>query len=83
MEIPTDNFAALCRDPRIMEAVLEELQETAQHLHLNKFEMIRKIHLCPETWLPTSGLVTAAFKIRRNNVYKHYEREIEQMYNSS
>lgn len=82
MNIPTDNFGALCRDPRIISAVLEELQETARQLNLNKFELPRKIHLCAEPWLPTSGLVTAAFKIRRNNVYKHYEREIDQLYNS-
>jgi long-chain acyl-CoA synthetase len=83
MDIPFDSFIALCRDPRIVSAVLEELQETGRQLNLNKFEIPRKIYLCPEPWLPTSGLVTAAFKIRRNIVYKHYEREIERMYNSS
>jgi len=82
MDIPTDDFNSLCRDPRIISAVLEEIEETAKQLHLNKFEIPRKIHLCPDPWLPTSGLVTAAFKIRRNNVYKHYEREIDAMYGS-
>jgi long-chain acyl-CoA synthetase len=83
MDIPTDNFQQLCRDPRIIQAVLEEMQETARLLNLNKFETPRKIYLCSSPWMPDSGLVTAAFKIRRNNVYKHYEREIEQLYNSS
>lgn len=51
MDIPTGNFAALCRDPRIIQAVLEEMQETAKQLHLNKFELPRKIHLVPEPWV--------------------------------
>ena len=33
-------------------------------------------------WTPESGLVTAAFKIRRRNVYDEYKEEIAQMYSS-
>lgn len=33
-------------------------------------------------WTPESGLVTAAFKIRRRNVYDKYRDDIGQMYSS-
>lgn len=51
MDIPTDNFGSLCKDPRIIQAVLEEIQDTGRQLNLNKFEIPRKIHLCEEPWL--------------------------------
>jgi len=48
---------------------------------LEKFELPRKLHLDGVTeWTPESGLVTAAFKIRRRNVYEKYQEEITQMY---
>jgi len=50
---------------------------------LEKFELPKKIHLdAGFEWTPESGLVTAAFKIRRRNVYEKYEAEIAQMYSS-
>jgi len=48
---------------------------------LEKFELPKKVHLdAGFEWTPESGLVTAAFKIRRRNVYEKYEAEIDQMY---
>jgi long-chain acyl-CoA synthetase len=35
-----------------------------------------------DEWTPESGLVTAAFKIRRREVVEKYRREIEEMYHS-
>jgi long-chain acyl-CoA synthetase len=35
-----------------------------------------------DEWTPESGLVTAAFKIRRREVVEKYRREIDEMYHS-
>lgn len=74
-------FDEVCRNPVIEEAILQALQSHAAQMKLNKFEIPKKIHVCSEPWMPQSGLVTAAFKIKRNNVYKQYEAQINEMYN--
>jgi len=81
--VTADSFESLCQNPVINEAVLQEIQNQGQQLSLSKYEVPKKIYLCAEPWLPSSGLVTAAFKIKRNNVYKMFEREINNMYKSS
>ena len=53
--------------------------------HFTKMVVIQnQLHICflPSgfEWSPDSGLVTAAFKIRRRNVYEKYADEIAAMY---
>lgn len=67
----------------IEEAIFQAVHSHSAQMKLHKLEIPKKIHLCPEPWLPQSGLVTAAFKIKRNNVYKHYEAQINEMYNNT
>jgi long-chain acyl-CoA synthetase len=43
-------------------------------------EIPSKIRLCCEEWLPDSGLVTAALKLRRKNIQDFYQMEINKMY---
>ena len=48
---------------------------------LEKFELPLKILLITnEEWTPESGLVTAAFKIRRKQVVARYKQEIDMLY---
>lgn len=47
---------------------------------LEKFEIPKAIYLVPEIWTPESGLVTAAFKLRRKPIQQRYQDEIDQMY---
>lgn len=39
-----------------------------------------QIKLCTEEWVPDSGLVTAAFKIRRKQIQQFYQADIDDMY---
>lgn len=75
-------FAELCSNPIIEKAVLKELSEHAKKSRLQKFETPATITLCPEVWSPDSGLVTAAFKIKRKDVQERYKAEINRMYAS-
>merc|ERR1711892_242002 len=61
-EIP---FADLCKDPDVMQEVLKKLTAHGKGNGLEKFEIPTVITLCPDVWLPESGLVTAAFKLKR------------------
>lgn len=44
--------------------------------HLNWFQ----VKLCVEEWLPESGLVTAALKIRRKQIQQFYQADIDALY---
>ncbi|CAG7724601.1 unnamed protein product [Allacma fusca] len=74
-----EKYVHLVKDPVIVKAVLSAIQKQANLLKLEKHEIPQQIHICPEIWMPQSGLVTAAFKIKRNNVYKQFHQEIQDM----
>lgn len=69
----------LCRDPEVIDAVLQSIHEVARNAGLHRRETPVKIHLCAEDWLPDNGLLTAAFKLRRKNVAQFYAKEIATM----
>lgn len=71
----------LCNDPTIQEKVIATLQTYGVKNGIEKFELPKKICLVTDEWTPESGLVTAAFKIRRIYIVKKYENAIKQMYN--
>ena len=47
---------------------------------LEKFELPSKVVLSNEEWTPESGLVTAAFKIRRRHIVDRYRSDIDKIY---
>ncbi|KAI7692668.1 Long chain acyl-CoA synthetase 9, partial [Sarcoptes scabiei] len=76
-------FKEICADLDITKAVTDKIVQMARKQGLNKMEIPAKIHLCSEEWLPDSGLVTAALKIRRQNIHDYYKSEIRNLYGSS
>jgi len=80
---PIVSFETLCADPVIEDRILAEIQAQGKLTNLQNFEIPKKIHLYPELWMPQSGLVTAAFKIKRNNVYKQFQSQLNEMYSTS
>lgn len=47
---------------------------------LDKFELPAKIKLVPEPWTPESGLVTAALKIKREQLKSKFKSELTKLY---
>ena len=41
------------------------------------------VTLCKEMWDPDSGMVTAAFKIKRKPIQDFYQKDIDRMYGVS
>eukprot|EP00095_Tigriopus_kingsejongensis_P008538 maker-scaffold81_size397536-snap-gene-2.20 protein:Tk08538 transcript:maker-scaffold81_size397536-snap-gene-2.20-mRNA-1 annotation:"long-chain-fatty-acid-- ligase 3" len=70
----------LCRDPQILKKVTDSIIQHGQRAKLQKFEIPRQFHLISEPWTPESGLVTAAFKLKRKPIQQKYEQEIKDMY---
>ncbi|XP_064455823.1 long-chain-fatty-acid--CoA ligase 4-like isoform X2 [Ornithodoros turicata] len=77
------SFKELCEDPEIIKAAVEMISTHGRKAHLQKVEIPLKVRLCPEDWQPDTGLVTAAYKIRRRNIQQFYQHQIDEMYEPS
>lgn len=78
----TDDYEKLCSNPTVQKAFIKEVLDHASKCRLERFEIPQRLTLCKEIWTPASGLLTAAFKIKRIEIQKKYKAEIEKMYKS-
>lgn len=74
------SYEELCRDAEITKVITKEIIDYSLKQRLNKMEIPTKIKLCSDDWLPQTGLVTAALKIRRKNIHDFYQSEIRSLY---
>lgn len=49
---------------------------------LERFEIPTAIYLCTDVWTPDNNLVTAAFKLKRREIYDKYKTQIDKLYKS-
>lgn len=70
----------LCRDKEIISMITKAITEHGIKAKLHKNEIPTKIKICPEEWVPDTGLVTAAFKLRRKNIEDFYKLDIDRLY---
>jgi len=79
-EPSTTDIEQLVADKDLVGAVLRELVQQGKKGQLQKFEIPGALHLCLEAWTPDSGLVTAAFKLKRRPLQDFYQQHIDRMY---
>ena len=75
-----ESLEDLCNDTRVTELALHQITNWGVRAKLEKFEIPRRIKLVAETWTPDSGLVTAALKIRRQQVKDFYKDAIDELF---
>jgi long-chain acyl-CoA synthetase len=75
-------YEEVCADQRVVSALLKELHGHGRRAGLQKFELPGAITLIPEQWTLESGLVTAAFKLKRKPIEDYYQKELKKMYES-
>ncbi|XP_058060499.1 fatty acid CoA ligase Acsl3 isoform X1 [Anopheles bellator] len=80
LDIRGVEFEALCANPKVEKAVLQELAEHGRKCKLHRSEIPAAVHLCKDIWTPDMGLVTAAFKLKRKDIQERYQAEINKMY---
>jgi long-chain acyl-CoA synthetase len=81
--LPNDqnlDHRSLCEQPEAIRQVSEQLQEFGRRSGLHRTEIPTKVHLVAEEWVPDSGLVTAALKLRRKNIQDFYAKAIHKLY---
>ncbi|KAG2719607.1 hypothetical protein I3760_03G273700 [Carya illinoinensis] len=74
------DFSELCDKAEIASEVQQSLSKVGKTAKLDKFEIPAKIKLLPEPWTPESGLVTAAFKIKREQLKAKFKDELKKLY---
>ena len=74
------SYEDICNDPGVVKEVLKNLSDHGKNNGLEKFEIPTEIQLCPDICLPDSGLVTAAFKLKRKAIQAAFQSSIDSMY---
>jgi len=72
-----------CLDQDILSDISSALFKHGLSQRLEKFEIPRAIHLVSEPWTPESGLVTAAFKLKRKSIENAFQEEISLLYSEN
>ncbi|XP_044475878.1 long chain acyl-CoA synthetase 9, chloroplastic-like [Mangifera indica] len=78
--ISFNDFAALCEKEESVKEVHASLVKAGKNARLEKFEIPAKIKLLSEPWTPESGLVTAALKLKRENIRKAFGDDLARLY---
>jgi len=69
-----------CLDRDIVRDLASTLLKHGLSQKLQKFEIPRTVSLVAEPWTPESGLITAAFKLKRKSLENAYKDDIVEMY---
>lgn len=72
-------FEQQCQDPEIIIKITIELKQFCADAGLHKMETPQKIKLVTEEWTPYNFL-TASMKIKRRELEKFYEKQINALY---
>lgn len=78
--IKFEDLSELCEKPEATNEVQQSLSKTAKTAKLDKFETPAKIKLLAEPWTPESGLVTAALKLKREQLKTRFKDELQKLY---
>ncbi|KAK9691235.1 hypothetical protein RND81_09G184400 [Saponaria officinalis] len=76
------SFPELCDKAEAIKEVQTSLSKAAKEARLDKFEIPAKIKLIAEPWTPESGLVTAALKLKREQLKTKFKSDLEKLYSS-
>eukprot|EP00095_Tigriopus_kingsejongensis_P000185 maker-scaffold41_size498431-snap-gene-0.11 protein:Tk00185 transcript:maker-scaffold41_size498431-snap-gene-0.11-mRNA-1 annotation:"Long-chain-fatty-acid--CoA ligase " len=80
LDLDTDDFEELCKNKKLVNEVLKEICTHGKKSGLERFELPGALTLTLEQWTPESGLVTAAFKLKRKPLKDYYQKELKEMY---
>mmetsp|Transcript_20118 Transcript_20118/g.50689 ORF Transcript_20118/g.50689 Transcript_20118/m.50689 type:complete len:653 (-) Transcript_20118:97-2055(-) len=74
------DVAELCGDEAAKKAVLDALVKTGRSSGLKGFEIVKAVHLEPEAFDVERNLITPTFKLKRPQLLKRYQAEVDAMY---
>ena len=81
-----EKLVKICLDPRIVETILNELNEYGKRMGLQGYEMIKALYLdgnvaeMNQVFTVENGLMTPTFKLKRKDCYEQYRDVIDNLY---
>jgi long-chain acyl-CoA synthetase len=76
-------FADLCKDEKLKETILSDLQQLGEKRKVKQYEIVNNIHLHPELFSQNNGLLTVTLKTRRGNARKQFQSIVESLYQTN
>ncbi|KAL0478613.1 long chain acyl-CoA synthetase [Acrasis kona] len=64
----------------LRKTILEDLKRVGREGGLKKFEFIQDVALAGDLWTPENGMLTAAMKLKRDQLLQKYSSQINKMY---
>ena len=80
IQVYFSNIANWFQVSNIFQAVMKNINVHGIKSNLEKFEIPKMVTLVPEAWTPESGMVTAAFKLKRKIIQNFFQQDINNMY---
>ncbi|GAB4818390.1 hypothetical protein N2152v2_005436 [Parachlorella kessleri] len=74
------DLKAVASKPEVRKAMLDELSRVAKEGKLKGFENIKALYLETEAFSIENDLMTPSMKVKRPQLQKHYQKEIDAMY---
>ncbi|KAI8471525.1 MAG: hypothetical protein J3K34DRAFT_416911 [Monoraphidium minutum] len=74
------SFKELCADPAAKAWTVKELVATGKADKLKGFELVAAVHLEPEPFSVEADLMTPTFKLKRPQLKKAYQADLDKMY---
>lgn len=76
------SMEALCADSHVVKKVLESMTQTAKAEKLKGFEIVKAIKLSPEPFSIEDDLLTPTFKLKRPQLQKKFQADLDALYAS-
>jgi len=70
----------LVKNDKVKKAVLDSFNELGSKNKKKKFEFITNVKIVTGEWTPENGLLTAAMKLKRQDIVKFYQKDIDELY---
>ena len=70
----------LVDDDDFNQLILKDVQDACKKGGIERFETPQRVKVVTEPWLPESGLVTDALKLKRKAIEQKYKDDIEDLY---
>ena len=74
------DYEAVCKTPEANKMILDELKKTGKEVKMKGFEIVKAVHLDHTEFSVDADLLTPTFKLRRPQLLKHYQTEIDALY---
>ncbi|KAL4593516.1 long-chain-fatty-acid-CoA ligase 1-like, partial [Arapaima gigas] len=73
------SYEELCQNPDVKKAVLEDMTAVGKEAGLKSFEQVKDLHLHPEVFSVSNGLLTPTLKSRRADIRRFFLQQISHM----